>query len=155
MDDLYYRANKEAMRQLYEAHPMIHNPFFEADILLGPEGFTHLQISAQGARTKEEQMERFALLPLALQILQTTTTLQRYRKRKPTLHPQGETRPLKERKMVQWWCFSALFLNRSLEVKVVVRKVGDGGLHFWSVMAHKLDKWGEAKYTKGADWTSS
>ena len=133
MDDVYYRASKEAARQLYRAEPLIHSPFFSGDILLGPEGFRHLQVSAQGERAKEEQIQRFALLPLALQILNTATTLQRYRERPGTLYAQGETRALKERKMIQWWCFTALFLGRALRVKVVVRKVGDGKLHFWSL----------------------
>src|ERR1039458_8215463 len=74
MDDLYYRATKEAARQLYSAQPLIHSPFFNGDIVLGPEGFRHLQVSARGDRTKEEQIQRFALLPLALQILKTATT---------------------------------------------------------------------------------
>lgn len=155
MDDVYYRASKEAGRQLYSAQPLIHSPFFNGDIVLGPEGFRHLQVSAQGERTNEEQVQRFALLPLTLHILKTATTLQRYRKRPATLYPQGETRSLKERKMVQWWCFTALFLSRALRVKVVVRKVGDGKLHFWSVMAEKIDKWGDPKYVTGADWASN
>ena len=155
MDDLYYRATKEAARQLYSAQPLIHSPFFNGDIVLGPEGFRHLQVSARGDRTKEEQIQRFALLPLALQILKTATTLQRYRKRPGTLYAQGETRALKERKMVQWWCFTALFFSRALRVKVVVRKVGDGKLHFWSLMAEKIDKWGDPKYVTGADWASN
>lgn len=156
MDDLYYRASKETARQLYNAEPQIHSPFFDGDIVLGPEGFRHLQVSTHsGARTREEQMERFALLPLAFQILKTATTLQLYRKRPLKLYSKDETRALNERKMVQWWCFQALFLKRARMVKVVVKKVGGGELHFWSVMEHKLDKWGEPKYLKGADWTSN
>src|ERR1017187_5589935 len=150
MDDLHYRATKEAARQLYSAQPLIRSPFFDGDIVLGPEGFRHLQVSAQGERAKEEQIQRFALLPLALQILKTATTLQRYRERPGTLYAQGETRALKERKMIQWWCFTALFLGRALR-----RKVGDGKLHFWSLMAEKTDKWGEPKYVTGADWASN
>ncbi len=57
--------------------------------------------------------------------------------------------------MVQWWCFTALFLSRALRVDVVVRRVGDGKLHFWSVAAEKTDKWGEPKYSMGAEWTSN
>lgn len=141
MDDLYYRAAKESARQCYEAQPIIHSPFFNGDIALGPDGFRHFELSANGNRTKEEQVERFGLLPIALQILKTATTLQRYRKRPQKLYTREEDRPLKERKMVQW-CFTALFLNRARRVKVVVRQVGDGKLHFWSVMAEQLDKWG-------------
>jgi hypothetical protein len=62
---------------------------------------------------------------------------------------------LKERKMIEWWCFTALFISRALRVKVVVKKVGDGEPHFWSVMSEKIDKWGDPTYARGADWTSS
>jgi hypothetical protein len=133
---------------------VIHSAFFNGDILLGPEGFRHLQVSAGGDRAKEEQVERFGLLPIALQVREPATTLELYRKRPATLHPQGDDRMLKERKAVQWWCFTALFLNRALRIKVVVKKVGDGKLHFWSVMAVKLDQWGEPKYATGAELAS-
>jgi hypothetical protein len=42
MDDVYYRASKEAARQLYSAEPLIRSPYFNAAIALGPEGFRHL-----------------------------------------------------------------------------------------------------------------
>jgi hypothetical protein len=154
MDEAYYRAGKELASQRYRARPLIHSPFFNGYIVLGREGFRHLQVSARGECAKDEQIQRFALLPLALHILQTATTLQRYRRRPASVHPQGETLALKERKMVQWCSFTALFLRRGLRVKVVVRKVGDGKLHFWSVMAEKLDICGKPTYATGADWTS-
>ena len=153
--DADYLVKKDAACELYNTQAVIHSPFFDGDIVLGPEGFRHLQVSPKGERSKEEQVRRFELLPTGFQILKTATMLQVYRKRPAKLHPQGETCALKERKMVQWWCFTALFLNRALNVKVVVRKVGDGKLHFWSVMGERTDKWGEPKYLKGADWTSS
>ena len=154
MDDVYYRASKETARRLYHAEALIYSPFFNGDVFLGHEGFRHLQVSTQGERTREEQIERFALLPLALHILKTATTLQRYRKRPATVYPQGEERTLVERKTVQWWCFTALFVSRAMRVKVVVKKIGDGKPHFWSVMAEKIDKWGEPTYLTGGDWAS-
>ena len=155
MDDLYYRATREAARQLYDAQPVIYSPFFKGDILLGSEGFRHLRVSAQGERTKEEQVKRFELLPTALQSLTTATTLQRYRKRPSKLHLQRKTGALKERKIVQWWCFMALFPNRAVRVQVVVRKVGDGKLHFWSVAGKKTGDGREPKYSAEAGWTSN
>ena len=139
MDDRYYQSKKEAAHQLYAAQPLVHSPFFTDDIVLGSEGFRHLQVSGQGERDKEDQIRRFMLLPLGLQVLKTATTLQSYRKRPAATYPHGEGHVLKERKAVQWWCFTALFVKRALRVKVVVRTVGDGKLHFWSVVAEKID----------------
>ena len=41
--------------------------------------------------------------------------------------------------MVQWWGFVALFVDQSIKIRVVVRKVGKDKLHFWSVMLYPND----------------
>jgi hypothetical protein len=155
MDDQYYQNKKEAAHRVYVTQPLVHSPFFNDDIMLGSEGFRHLQVSDKGERDKEEQIQRFSVLPLGLHVLKTATTLQSYRRRPAALYPQGGGRVLKERRVVQWWCFTALFVKRALRLEVVVRKVGDGKLHFWSVVAQRVDRRGAPKYTTGADWTSN
>jgi hypothetical protein len=137
MDDRYYQSKKEAAHRIYSAQPLIHSPFFNEDIVLSPEGFQHLSLSAHGGRTKEEQIRRFILLPLGLHVLKTTTTLQAYWKRLAAVGTPGSSRGLKGTKMVQWWAFVALFLKQDIKVRVVVRKIGGGELHFWSVMLSK------------------
>ena len=137
MDDRYYQSKKEAAHQIYSAQSLIHSPFFNQDIVLSSEGFQHLSLSAHGGRTKEEQIRRFILLPLGLHILKTATTLQAYRKRLAALGTPGSRRGPKGRKTIRWWAFVALFVKQDIKVRVVVRKVGGGKLHFWSVMLYK------------------
>jgi hypothetical protein len=137
MHGRYYQSKKEAAHRSYSAQPLIHSPFFNEDIVLSPEGFQHLSLSAHGGRTKEEQIRRFILLPLGLHVLKTSTTLQAYRKRLAAVGTPGSSRGLKGTKIVQWWAFVALFLKQDIKVRVVVRKVGGGELHFWSVMLSK------------------
>jgi DNA-binding winged helix-turn-helix (wHTH) protein len=47
----------------------------------------------------------------------------------------GECHP-KERRLVQWWGFREHFMKQGITVGVVVRKVGNGKLYFWSVMLY-------------------
>jgi hypothetical protein len=130
MNDRYYQEKKEAARKLYFAHRLIRCPFFDSDIDLSGEGFRHLCRAAHGERTKKEQVRRFILLPLGLHILKTATTLQIYREREAAVGVSDQG----GRRMVQWWGFVAIFERQNIRVHVVVRKVGGGKLHFWSVM---------------------
>lgn len=137
MDDRYYQNKRETARRIYTAHPLIHSPFFNKDIALGVEGFRHLSISAHGGRTKREQIRRFILLPLAIHILKTATTLQAYRKRMMPVDAPGIVRGRPRKKLVRWWAFIALFVKQDIKVRVIVRKVGCGKPHFGSVMLYK------------------
>lgn len=136
MNERYYQSKKDAAQRIYGAHPLIYSPFFKADILLGSEGFQHLSVSAEGERSREEQVRRFIVLPLGLQILTTATTLRSYRRRLMTVGAPGNGRQSKERKLVQGWGFREHFADQGITVGVVVRKVGHGRLHFWSVMLY-------------------
>lgn len=55
---------------------------------LNADGFHHLRYSDRQERSKEEQVLKFTLLPLGLQVLKSAGTLQEYRK---LLAPAGET----------------------------------------------------------------
>jgi hypothetical protein len=128
MDDTYYESKRDAAYQAYSAQPVIHSPFFGEDIVLGPKGFAHLSRPTKGWRTKEEQVQRFTLLPLGFHVLRTATTVQTYRKQPAGTGGRGPT------KTIQWWGFTALFVEQQIGVRIVVRKVGAEKLQFWSVM---------------------
>ncbi len=42
-------------------------------------------------------------------------------------------------KMIQWWGFIAI-VKDEIKVRVVVRKVGEGHIHFWSVIPYSTMK---------------
>jgi len=148
MYDRYYQIKKDAAREIYTERPLIYSPFFKQDILLGSEGFQHLSVSAKGGRSREEQIQRFTVLPFGIHILETATTLRGYRRRFDYFNStEGDERSRrdrlavgasgmfasKKRKIVQWWRFAEPYQNQGM-VRVVVRKIGNGNLHFWSVM---------------------
>ena len=137
MYDRYYQNRKAAAHLLYTERPFIYSPFFKDSVFLSPEGFEHLSVSATGERSREEQIQRFMLLPLGLYVLETATKLRAYRRRFISVVPGHPVS--KKKKMVQWWTFAELFRKERITVRVVVRKVGNGRLHFWSVMLHTND----------------
>jgi hypothetical protein len=152
MEETYFQEKKEKARQIYDAQRTIRSPFFDDDIVLNSDGFHHLRYTARRERNKKEQVLKFTLLPLGLKVLKTASTLQEYRK---LLSPVGE----KSRrdgsvtmKLTEWWGFVAIFVKQDIKVRVIVRKVGEGNLHFWSVMPYSKRKAGRQKmFTEGIE----
>ena len=136
MEDSYFEQKKSKAHDIYTARRTIRNPYFGDDIVLSSDGFHHLRYSARRERNREEQVLKFTLLPLGLHVLKTATTLQEYRR---LLSPVGD--PARRdgsvsMKLIEWWAFVAIFVKQEIKIRVIVRKVGDGKLHFWSVMPY-------------------
>jgi hypothetical protein len=152
MDEKYYQDKRERARELYDAHRTVHSPFFDEDIVLNSDGFHHLRYSARRERNKEEQILKFTLLPLGLNILKTATTLQEYRKLLSPVGNKARRDGAVTMKPVEWWGFVAIFVKQDIKVRAIVRKVGDGNLHFWSVMPYSKLKAGRQRmFTEGIE----
>jgi len=152
MEDDYYQEKREKARNIYDARRIIRSPFFDDDIVLNSDGFHHLRYSARRERSKEEQVLKFTLLPLGLQILKTATTLQEYRKLLSPVGNKSQRDGAVVMKLVEWWGFVAIFVKQEIKVRVIVRKVGDGNLHFWSIMPYSKLKGGRQKmFTEGIE----
>lgn len=151
VDPTQFLNEKEKAHTLYTKEREIYCPYFKQKVVLNSEGFHHLQFSAGRERSKQEQLTKFRLLPLALQVIRNSGTLQEYR----TLHePIGKKKqdgstPLKE---VQYWAFIAIVGETQKKIRAIVRKVGDGNLTFRSVMYHSKRKNGKQKlYSSGIE----
>lgn len=126
-------------------------PYFGHEIPFNSDGFHHLQFSADRERDKKEQMLKFSLLPSAPMILKNSGTVQEHRK---TMEAEEAGRYSKRgRKMVEveYWGFVAIVGKKDpLRIKVIVRRVGTGQIHFWSIMP--AQRMGEDAYLKvGSD----
>src|SRR3989338_2678151 len=86
----YFKQIKENARLAYSAQKGIYNPYFKTGIVLNSDGFHHLQFSARRERNKSEQLLKLRLLPLALEIIKKSGTIQEYRK---LLTPIGKKSP--------------------------------------------------------------
>lgn len=141
----YFNNKKEKARTLYSLQKVIRNPYFGVDIILNSDGFHHLQFSSRKERNKKEQLLRFSLLPLALEIIKKSGTIQEYRK---LLTPIGKRSsrdgsiPMKE---VEYWGLVAIIGKNKIKVRTVLRRVGNGNITFWSVMPYSKIKKGYQK----------
>ena len=70
-----YRNLRQRAKDLFAANPAIPCPYFATDVILNAEGLHHLRYSAERERSKPEQMLKFRLLPLALQVIRKAGTV--------------------------------------------------------------------------------
>ncbi len=93
-----------------------------------------MQFSGRREREKKAQLLKFSLLPLALEIISKAGTIQEYRS---GLRPVGKVSksngsvPMKN---VEYWGLVAIVRENKIKVRVILRRVGDGKITFWSVM---------------------
>jgi hypothetical protein len=151
-DAEYFNARKEKARVIFSAQKTIRNPYFQTDVILNSDGFHHLQFSARRERNKREQLLKFRLLPLGLEIIRKSGTIQEYRR---LLTPIGKPSardgsvPMKE---VEYWGLVAIVGEHKIKVRAVLRRVGDGNITFWSVMPYSKIKNGQQKmFTAGIE----
>ncbi len=130
-----YHKLIETSRELYESTPEIFCPYFKLNISLTSDGFNHLLNKPnRQPRNIQEQRLKLRLLKPALHILRNAGTVQEYRN---TLEKWGEPGKdgFSKTKQVEYWGFHDIVGEESMIlVRVIVRKIGDGKLHFWSVM---------------------
>src|SRR5262245_12603545 len=129
----YERLRAQA-KELFERNSLIHCPYFATTIVLNAEGLHHLRYSGESERTKPEQMLKFRLLPLALEVIRKSGTVQEYRKIwQPIGKPAARdgSRAMKE---VEYWGLVAIVGPRPDKIRVILRRVGTGNITLWSVM---------------------
>jgi hypothetical protein len=128
-----YATLRARTKQLFDQNPAIRCPYFGVDVVLNAEGLHHLRYSARHERSKSEQMLKFRLVPLAMEVIKKSGTIQEYRR---IWQPMGKpardgSRSMKE---VEYWGLVAIVGARPDKVRVILRRVGDGKVIFWSVM---------------------
>jgi len=128
-----YNKLKESAEQYFHSVGKVYCPAFDEAVHFVAEGFNHLVFkSPRSERERPSQILRFKLLPLAKELVELTTTYQEYeetlQERVVKRHKHIEKRSLP----VQYWGLIAILRGR--KVKVIIRKIGNGQLHFWSVV---------------------
>jgi len=145
MEQDYFNERKEKAKVLYLKQTQIYSPYFKTDIILNSDGFHHLQFSARRERNKNEQALKFSLLPLALEIIRKSGTIQEYRK---ILAPVGK-KSIRDgsvkMKEIEYWGLVAIVGSRKIKIKTILRRVGDGHTTFWSVMPYSKIKNGQQR----------
>ena len=131
--DSYGDLRRQA-KDLFDRNPKVRCPFFNMDVILNADGFHHLRYSARRARTKAEQALKFRLLPLALEVIRKSGTVQEYRRIWQPIEQSPTADGMRRAKEVEYWGFVAIIGSRPDKIRVILRRVGDGNITFWSVM---------------------
>lgn len=135
--DQYITAKNRA-QTIFESSKEIFCPYLKSSITLNSDGFHHLQFSARRERSKEEQVLKFSLLPLALKAVKESGTLQEYRTQLIPFGNKNTNDGMTRMKQAEFWGFVAIYNVNSqkepIKVRAVIRRVGDGKFVFWSVM---------------------
>lgn len=130
----FAKAKKEA-EALYFSVEKLRCPALQEDIYFSSDGFHHLQFDGtRSERTKTVQKNKMLCLKEAIDILRKTTTIQEYR---TSIQPVGksDSKGYRQTKEVYYYAFHAITdFRRIRRINIVVKKIGNGHYHFWSVM---------------------
>lgn len=141
----------EEVRVIFEKQKVVHSPFFEADITLNSDGLNHLLHKPNRMpRVIAEQKLKLRLVKKALKILKKAGTVQENRIKYEKYGKPGKD-GLTKTKAVEYWAFHDIVGEKKrFIIRVIVRRVGDGNLVFWSVMPNgKIER--QRLYQEGID----
>lgn len=129
-----FEEQKTKTENFYKAINKINCPYFNQEVVFNSDGFHHLKYSARRERDKKEQILKFNLLPLAVKIIKQSGTLQEYRPGLITVGKKSQRDGLALAKKVEYWGFIAICGKNKMKIRVILRRIGDGNIIFWSVM---------------------
>jgi hypothetical protein len=117
-----YEKEKEKAQSYYKTIVVSFCPALKEKIHFNSEGFNHLiyKNKKEGERDKNSQLLRFKLLSLAKNLIELSTTHQEYEE------------IFENEKVMLFWGIIAIIEKR--KIKVVLKKVGNGQIVFWSVI---------------------
>ncbi len=150
IDIAYFNERKEKTRAIYSAQKNVFNPYLKSEVVFNSDGFHHLQFSARRERDKKEQLLKFSLLPLAIAVIKNSGTLQEYRKGFTTIGKKAKD-GFTSAKMTEYWGFVAIVGENHIKIRVILRRVGDGNITFWSVMPDVKLKGGQKLHADGIE----
>lgn len=122
---------KDQIKKLfYEYKEIICPAFPDETIIFNAKGINHLIYKGNRSRREESRiLANIRLLPRAVKMLRVMSLW------------QEENSYTKDDTLYKFWCFEAVVDNR--RIKVIVRQVGNGKKHFWSVIpAWRKDRYG-------------
>lgn len=149
----YFNVRKKKAEGIYNAQKSIYNPYFEDQIILNSDGFHHLQFSDRKERSKEEQLLKFNLLPLAFKVIKNSGTIQEYRKILVKYGKKSKVDGLTRTKEAEFWAFIAIVGDKKIRIKVIIKRIGNGNIIFWSVMSDSNLKKGQKLFTNSIENT--
>lgn len=129
--NLFYKKFVEEKRDWYKKIGKCYCPILKVEVIFNSKGFRHLLYDGLGrSRSVKEQIHRLSLLPLALLVIELATSI--------TEHKKSEYSKILN-KRIEYWMLQEIVGNQGACIVVILRKVGDGNVIFYSVWK-KRDK---------------
>ncbi len=122
----------------YKGIGFVHCPYFNKKVTFNSDGFHHLRYKVGGSeRPKLAQMYKFSLMHGATEIIKASGTLQQYRKQWGITGRKKNADGSQEMKEMEYFAFEGILGIgvSAIRIKAIVRRVGNGEPHFWSVMS--------------------
>ena len=132
----YDRAREEA-HNYFQKNAKIHSPLL-GTVHLNSEGFLHLVYGDKRHKQQRDlknQLKRFHLVTYTRRIVEGMGFCQEYMEQYQTVMVKQHKHKALESKLVKYWGFVAVIENR-IRVKIILRQVGNGNTHFWSVIPY-------------------
>jgi hypothetical protein len=96
----YYQRLRDQTKESFNNTPEVRCPHFNQSVVLNADGLHHLRYSARRERNKPEQLLKFTLVPLALEVIKRSGTIQEYRRIwQPIGNPSAQTTCGRPRKL--------------------------------------------------------
>ena len=147
MDDVSnYENLRDDTRAWFQTLKPAFSPTLNEYVHFTSEGFEHIIYKrARAEREKSSQIMRFKLLPRAESLIELSTSYQEYEETIKSFEVKRRKKRLRESKTVRYWGIIAIIENH--KIKVIVRKIGNGQFHFWSIVpAWTTNKYRDAKF---------
>ena len=135
IDEAKYEAAKTAAHNYFDKNRKIQSLAL-GTVYLNSDGFMHLIFADRHHKQKRDvknQLKRFHLLTHTRRILEKMVMYQEYDEQQQTVVVKQQKRKLTESRLVKYWDFIAVIDNK-IRVKLVLRQVGNGNIHFWSII---------------------
>ncbi len=134
MEPDYYQIRKDAHEYFMNLKP-IYCPALETEIHFCSSGFNHI-IYKKGnlERDRSEQIERFQMLPLAMNIIAKTTMIQEQEEISKLMTIKRYKKKFIRTRNVIYYGLIAIIEKR--KIKVILRKIGNGNVKFWSIIPY-------------------
>ena len=136
-----YQSMRETAESLYKTMGHVRCPALDDVVHFNAEGFNHLIYKGdRKERNKIDQITKFKLLSKAKTIIEISSTYQEYDESMMQVKKKRRKKIVIEPATVKYWGFVAII--QGIRVKTIVRRIGNGQKHFWSV----IPAWSKSQY---------
>ena len=134
IDQEKFNKLRQQAEKDYEAIGKIKCPYLKDDIHFNSVGFQHLLFKSWNrTRSEVEQYNRLKLLPLAIEVISKSNTLQEYDERKEFVRQKTNSRWCKTLKLVRYYAFVAVIRDKEIRIKIIVKEIEGGAKIFYSL----------------------